>query len=262
MEKYNINDFYVGQIYKVYPYNKMFTKKAAIKNLIRTGAIQLNSNEQILNQDVCYYVFLSVFQKVGKSYISLHDGEVYEINNLTLEHSFCKELVPLKSLLPKVSYNIPNELTSVEVYELFNYLFNKKNRYLYNGDLVDTKNLYTGRLKIIFESIPLNGKLIRDYIKPEHFYLLNNSNASSKALGLFSYSDKKIYFNEFQCLFLKQDDGMLNLHNHQIYQQYDDISKSESGYINVEPFILDTKEEHTQLVKALNQFQNKIKISL
>ena len=168
--KYDIKNFYVGELYistgiskplGLSP-NKEITKENRIKydiqnKTVMNGAIDIN-NQFCLSKDNglrWYDGYLTIFYKVNNSYICLHNGNTYRLTG----EDFCENLFRLDTLLPKISYNIPKEISNEDSLRLFEKLFNKNYEYktekFYTNESYKLDNFYVGSLAFCEQYTPL-----------------------------------------------------------------------------------------------------------
>jgi hypothetical protein len=236
-ELYLIKDFYVGELYVSYEFGNLLaqsplTKKEIeerkkINNLTLGGAIDFQNG--LLNkytdfeQRRSYEGVLTVFYKYNSSYICLHNGLKYNL----FGNDFCKNLISMTELLPKLDYNVPKDITMPEAITTFNKLF-KKARFSSIDNLHPMDDFYVGTLHLYegYQPDNKNGNMY-EYVNLAQKYMLYNSNAILGGMYGYNGESKDEYnmvydaydYADFTCLFLKQSSGLLNLNNNQIYQK-------------------------------------------
>jgi hypothetical protein len=235
MVKNDINEYYVGEVYVSNPFGNLLmppikeqieeSKKR--ERLQFSGAINLGFHACYTDFDIRrhYDGFLTLFHKVDNEVISLHDGVTYESDGI----DFYKNLRPLIDCLPKTDYLPKNELSNEEALKLFGILFGNTwftdlrvfyplyaNPHKMEDYCVCNLNLYNGH-KV--------GNKIND--KYEHAniieqYLIFKSGAKSGSFyGVNDASDNPIIHDYacYKCLFVKNNDMLLNLNDNQFYNK-------------------------------------------
>ena len=194
--------------------------KYDLKNLtISNGAIRTNTNfYSNWNNDLRFYEgLLTIFYRHKHRYISLHNGKQYYL----LGEDYCKNLVPLRSVLPKVSYEVPKYISAKQGVKLFDRLFNKDSSYslgsLYNKDLHNLADFYIGNLAFCHKVLSHDTGVSKN-IHIEQRYLLQRSDAGLVYITSKESQDKEYDYLHYNCLFLKQRNGWLyNTHNFELY---------------------------------------------
>jgi len=265
MEKHNLNKFYIGELYIEHNYEKLLSiheaqpilEKIALED---NGAILLKKDTKI-DKGIRskYYIFLTIFYRNKNELICLHNSKVYK-NEYNI-----KRIVPLENLLPKVSYNMPKELSIKDTLRIFNSLFKKKtifNKILYNDEPIPLNKLYVGDLKF-YDGVLKNRE--KNYKNIEEKYMLFSNGANPVYYIGHKSNDEFIQYITFKCLLLKHNNELLNLHNNHIYPEFK-YKKAPliSYYQNTVPFteILydkDIKYKKTEITipKALKLYNKK-----
>ena len=116
MKKYNIENFYIGELCLSREFGNLLVRtalseeeKSQIEIRLITkcnGAIEIN-NYIDWSARRNYVSLFTLFYKENEQYICLHNNNVYSTNGF--DH--CQNLIPLSTVLPKVSSTIPNELS-------------------------------------------------------------------------------------------------------------------------------------------------------
>jgi hypothetical protein len=221
LEKYPMENFFVGELcisYSVDACKEDCAHEDVIEmdrrdSFISDGAIYLDSNLDYDKDNRHYERYLALFLDLDDKIICLND----KFNLFNPRIDYFKKLMPFSSCLPKVDYNIPRNVSELEVKKLFNTLFNKerfKSSISLYPLITDTKysmdNYYIGTLNL-YKGHYINGKyesfnLVDDYLLK-----------AGGALELTKESDYSCY-KKYLCLFLKQEKlNLLNLNNNQIY---------------------------------------------
>lgn len=245
-KKYYIGNFYVGELYLSHKFNGWDLKVGntanhdefynKIKELYKNGAIKFHENmiERFVdwNERRAYEGILTIFYKDDEECICLHNNKCYKQKDDKQNHDdFYANLMPLSTLLPKVDYNIPNEITKNGAMELFDLLFRKKLfesvGSLYYKSNHNINDFYVGTFNLCAGFLPNND---------ERNYRFQYTNVAEKAIlqknGIDPYQmNAKIIacikdgypnfenchtISSYKCLFLKKYKGMYNIHSYQI----------------------------------------------
>lgn len=261
-EKYNIDDFYVGQLYvgrrlrdmfdnslRKKPYEKEIEED--IRMLCANGAKKIRrvnpeidfkyADEIDNNRWIKYQPMLAIFYKINDiEYLCLNDNKKYEIDRENRENTgyncdnFCKNLVSFSDLLPKVDYEKPSELTIDEALSLYKDLYSK--RFLYEGrKLYDIKDFYIGDFEYCRGYFPrvLGGELY------EYSPMLAANFIYESKLGIFfpeenDYRKTDHLHNIYtiKTLFLDKNNELINLVNNQVYpKKVTNIAKADESII-------------------------------
>jgi len=259
-EKYDIKNFYVGELYISTKINQplillknKLTKenenKYKIQNkTIMNGAIDIN-NHFHLYKDGCikwYKGHLTIFYKQNDNYICLHNENAYRLTG----EDFCDNLYRLDSILPKISYNYPKEISTKNALKLFKQLFDKnyiyKQEKFYNYNPYKLEDFYVGSLAFCcdYKSLEIGERITKNIDTPQR-YMLYKSDANLSYITGCVDDKKNIEYNHlhFNTLFLKRNKEMYNLHNFKIYnfgtlekKHYYEYEQSESYYECMVPF--------------------------
>lgn len=224
MEKYDINNFFVGELYLSYnvdgllsvdtigKHSKEFNK---ISDMYKTSAIKFQKT--LLRRYKNYEGFLTVFYKVLDKYMCLHNGVLYELKGI----DFCDNLISLSELLPKLSYSIPKKISINEAICIFNSLFKNKKGIKLNNSKYDINDFYVGNLILHEGILPNNNRYNRyQYISLARQYILYNNGASIGSMfGKEDVFTNLHDFSSFKSLFLRYPRGIYNLHSYQFYDK-------------------------------------------
>ncbi|HHT37904.1 MAG TPA: hypothetical protein GXZ95_00630 [Mollicutes bacterium] len=243
-KKYNVENFYVGELYLSFPFitttvescsnKKEYLEIMKVDSICKKGAIEIRKGSlgKYFDWDSkrCYEGVLTIFYKIDDKYLSFHNGEFYD----SFGEDFCDNLVSLSELLPKVDFIKPTSISIKEAINLFDYLFKKKKSNKIDELCDKTKyqiqDFYVGNLNL-YEGFSL--EMENEYKKSyQHAnlpqkYILFNSDANIGEMYGIKGEEKtdhgSIYgvhdFVVFKSLFLKQPHGLYNLHNYQVYNQ-------------------------------------------
>ena len=272
-KKLDINNIYVGELYlscglgsfadghclskkEIEEINKM----AKITN---NGAINISANGRFtdLEKRRSYECALTLFYKDNDQYKSLHNG----INYGTEGIDFCKGLVPLTELLPKVDFNAPKELTENEAKRYFDILFNSnlfdKVARLYSPVKHNINEFYVGTLNLYDGYLPDNKSMnMYQFSNLPQKYMLYRSGAKLGCIYGYYGESKDEYGNiydnhstfDFECLFMNTDNGLYSIHNHQIYN---------NGTMDNEHLIdIPLGENHYERIKSFEEYLDMKKI--
>lgn len=259
MKKYNIENFYIGELY-LYKnfagfisesYNKDNNSK--VDTFEQTGAINFMQAEESKQIDWInkreYTGFLTIFYKQDNKYICLHDGIPYEING----DNFIKNLIPLNELLPKISSKILSKISMGKALELFNILFkNNKEETLYTEIEYPVSDFIIG--DIILKEVQyqeLTTDIDYSYIDLPYHTMLNKSNLSIQSFRQDNYIN-----TVYRCLFLKDGVDLYNINNHQFYNPNEDIFQTLINfrdYTQIKP-----SKDSISIPKALKKFKQTI----
>ena len=287
MEKYCIDDVYVGELYFSYPIrNKKvpsslheYSKKGKEKyqSVVKRGAIDLQGflgDKYIdIKNDRYYDVFLTVFFECSNHvYLCLHDKREYVHKGV----DFCNHLVPIRTFLPQMGCQLPEKLTSLQAEILFDKLFKKSYSFDYDNTLYDMRRFYIGNLNLYVgrEDMMIGD----DYYKRYFFdnvgqsYLTYLSDA--KLIGGFQLEKvdnhllKKYYYEIYNCLFLRLRNGILyNLNNYQIYQDgvfskanYHNVGEEKSFFDELSPLKKELDDYQVSCQKKFISIPNALKL--
>lgn len=242
MKKYNIENFYVGELYLSYENNGIWNKSMEqkyvyneISYLKSSGAIDFEDGifkKIISNNDRIFKGVLTIFYKKNDNeYTCILNGNTYTLNG----NNFCKNLVPISSLLPKVSYNTQKELTISQALKLFKYLFTTNySKTAYNNDKYNINEFYIGNLNLV-ESLRKKdaySNIKKYYNLPEQKILYKSdakivSYSGSYKKDTLTNDEPDFYdYVTMECVFKTlENNSMYNIHNFQIYEN--GISKKE-----------------------------------
>ena len=161
MKKYDIKNFYVGKLTFLDRIENLFflsqyrkrglNKKHELLNIIQNGAIDLRNlfnKKEYTNYNIRYYYdsVYTIFYKGDNGYYCLHNGGIYHDKQID-RYDFCENLVPLKNILPKYAYNIPDQISFKEACYLFSIIYNKSN-IKYTKEEFNIYNFYCGILDL------------------------------------------------------------------------------------------------------------------
>lgn len=223
-KKYNIEDFYIGELY-LYTNFANFTSRnyreenqSKLKQFSQTKAI--NFQQDLLSHYIDwdngreYTGFLTIFYKQGNRYLNLHDGNVYSLSRDT----YIENLIPITDLLPKINYFKESLISIPRAIELFDILFQKNNEEcLYQEIKQPLSNYYIANITL--------KELYHQESNPDSRYIYFNLplHLMLEKLDTCIYSYEELdYINKvYRCIFLKQDINFYNLNNHQFYNQND-----------------------------------------
>lgn len=226
MEKYNIENFFVGELYLYTNFANFISDsydpqtKNQVINFIQSGAInfQTDMESRYIDWDSGreYTGFLTIFYKEGTRYICLHNGISYELNG----SNFIENLIPLSELLPKINAKIITSITINKALQLFDILFkNTKDEInLYNETKEKLQNFYIGDiiLKKIYHKESLPGSKYQ-YINLPHHIMLDKS-----ILSVQRFFDSDYISTVYRCLFLRYGIDLYNINNNQFYNPHKD----------------------------------------
>jgi len=257
--KYNIGDFYVGELY-LYTQFAGMTKGTYIPNGLEkiqtfslSGAIHFQKD--LLSRYIDwengreYTGFLTIFYKQGNKYICLHDGNSYELNSPNI----IDNLIPLNELLPKVDTNQISKINVEQALGLFDILFKKniEDSKLYIGNSFPTKDFYVGDISLK-ERTPIEPNDDRVvYINLPHHIMLYKS-----SLEVYSYGKDNYTNAVYRCLFLRDGVDLYNINNNQFYNPHEDDFDS---IINFQDYMRDFElkpiPDQLSIPKALRKFK-------
>lgn len=220
-KEYNIEEFYVGELYLYTNFANFISdsynqaNKIDIFSQSRAINFQQDMESKYIDWENGreYTGFLTIFYKQGDKYICLHNGTSYELKG----DNFIENLIPLTELLPKISTELIKSITIPRLLDLFDILFRQQTN-LYNNDKYPITDFYIGDLSLrkIYhqESLPDSRYT---YINLPYHIILDKTDL---AIHSFKQSD---YINVvYRCLFLKQGLDLYNIHNHQYYNPNED----------------------------------------
>lgn len=228
-ERYNINKFYVGELYLSHQTSYKGGNEFSdyIESIKKLSLLSFNGGIRFqkdifsryidFEKNKAYEGVLTIFYKSREGYLCLHDGERYIPN----DDSFCENLIPLSNLLPKIDFNIPNEISIKEAICLFDFLFKKKSK-ISNSSKYDINDFYIGCLTLHDGYLPNCNKINRyRYDNLALKYMLINSEATivekfGKEDTFYNLHD----FTVYRCAFLKLPFGLYNLNCYQFYDYY------------------------------------------
>lgn len=265
-KKYNIEDFYIGELYIG---DLGLYSATIVVDTIQNGAIDIQDRLLIKHYDKdrhrYYDILLTIFHKYNNEYTCLHNGKTYTQEGT----DYCKSLISLKDLLPKVSYNIPEYLSFKEPYHIFDKLFkNRKAQKIansHNKTPYDINDFYTGNLNL-YEGFILEesgSHYPYTYYNLPELRILFESDAKVKVgnyLEIFNEQDNTSKTHNYlvcNCLFLKfQGENLYNINNFQTYnkgvlsnEQLTEFKIGESYYDHMVPFTETLKEQEVKYDK-------------
>ena len=235
MRKSNIENFYVGELYLSYENNGIWNTTQEQKYVCNevlylksSGAIDFEDGifkKIISNHDRIFKGVLTVFYKKNDNeYTCLLNGNTYPLQG----NNFCKNLVPISSLLPKINYTPQNDLTDAQVLKLFKHLFTTNySKIAYNDDKYNINEFYVGNLNLV-ESLRNNDTYsgIKEYYNLPEKEILYKSD--SKLISFSGKYKKDTLTNDepdfydyvtMKCVFKTfENNSMYNIHNFQIYK--------------------------------------------
>lgn len=247
--KFNIKNFYIGELYLSNRFGNLFaptklTKKdinELIKhyNIVENGAI--NIEEQYVNYDarVTYKRVLTIFYKGYDEYLCLHNDEKYTVDST----DFYDNLIPLSALLPKIDFNIQEYITFDEAIILFNNIFN--NNICHMGKIeFDINDFYVGILNLYTSSPRIENNKKIYYNLSQRKMLYKNGGTFYGFFGRSDCNENNNYligthgYDMIRSIFFKiSNNELYNLHNFQIYNQgvlennrFTEIRNGESFY--------------------------------
>jgi len=258
-KKYDIDKFYIGELYLytnfanfISPYYNI-NQQNKIKSFKNSRAINFQQDELRKYIDWEnkreYTGFLTIFYKQDdKNYICLHDGTSYRIDGT----NFIENLIPINEVLPKVNTEKIPKLNISTALELFDTIF-KEQTTLYNKDKHLLSEYYIANitLKETYhqEQYPESRYI---YINLPHHILLEKSN-----LSIQTYQQEDYTNIVYRCLFLKQNQYLYNLNNHQFYNQNEYTFES---LIPLKDYLQESNksisQETVSIPKALKLFKN------
>lgn len=249
MSKNDINKYYIGELYLAYPINenaKQFLKRCnETKEIESNGAIPLYKDLIIdINKQEKYFGVLTIFYKTSSGkLICLHNGNSYEKN----KNDYYRGILPLKNLLPKISYNCPNTLSFNSAINTFSNFFHKKYLKYNNNSTFPIEDFYIGNLNIFTsnEKESSDGLIKETKFNNPYTYLTMNSDAPLIGGFYKKKNDENYYYNTFSCLFLKnRRNSLYNVNNFQNYkngiiknEEYQSFKLRDSFYDYMIPMI-------------------------
>lgn len=268
-EKYDINNFYIGELYLSFHIGSLFEdsdirkqneENNKIFDMYKTEAINFQKYS-IRRYDYDsmkkYESFLTIFYKIGDKYMCLHNGTLYEVNGV----NFCNNLISLSELLPKLSYNIPKEISINDAISMFDLLFKKKNGIKLNNSKYDINDFYVGDLVLHDGYLP-NGDSHSKYQYDSllHKYMLFNSEARMFSMvGKKDASSNLHDFSYFKSLFLRSSNGIYSPYSNQFYNTgvLDKVHMADNGiyedyYEWMEPFKYLLKENQISCPQSIS----------
>ena len=291
-KEYDIKNFYVGELYistglngPLLSPNIEITKENRIKYNIQNtttmnGAIDINNHfHQSKDNGLRWYKgYLTIFYKINNNnYICLHNRNIYGLTG----EDFCENLFRLDSLLPKVSYNCPKEISNKDALRIFEQLFDKNYKFktekFYTSESYKLDDFYVGSLVFCHKctSLELGERMSKNINTPQH-YILNKSAAYLSWITGCSDDENNIEYDHlhFYTLFLKRKKGLYNLHNFEIYnsgvlkqEHFRNYKPNESYYDWMVPFREAIEEKKVKynsdtitIPKALKLYRKIIKI--
>lgn len=263
MEKYNIENFFVGELYLYTNFANFISDsydpqtKNQVINFIQSGAInfQTDMESRYIDWDSGreYTGFLTIFYKKGTRYLCLHNGMSYELNG----SNFIENLIPLNEILPKINTEIMTSVTIERVLQLFDILFKELIEYtqLYNDSKRPISDFYVGDLilKQFYHQESFHESR-RQYINlPSHIMLDRHH------LTIQTFTEEDYLKVIYRCLFLKQGLDLYNLHNHQVYSHNEDTIQSIVNFQDyLKKFKVEISQELISIPKALKLFKKTI----
>lgn len=254
IEKYDINNFYVGELYLSCGlegfFNDGMVKKQSVEldkifDIYKTEIINFQKTliKKYEDDDLMrkYEGFLTIFYKIGNKYACLHNGILYELDGI----DFCDNLICLSELLPKLSYSIPKKVSIKEAICIFNLLFKNKNGIKLNNTKYDINDFYIGNLVLHEGYLPNDGYNSRyKYDSLALQYILYNNGATVGSMHGREDEFTNLHdFSSFKSLFLRDSKGLYNLQSYQYYnggvleQKYLDSRSAFNSYCEcMEPF--------------------------
>lgn len=223
MKKYDINNFYVGDL--VFPLRTSLQnreKMIEIFDVIKNGAIKYGYfyNNVYWKKRLEYKKVFTIFYKNNDKYYCLHNGKSYTLGEK--DEDFCEHLTPFVNCLPKINYIMPPELSLKEELKLFNILFKKDNKRIYTKDTLNINNIYLGNLDLCWgytHDIEEDSKFY--YINSPQTFILDSQKGLFNGCLLSKIDiDSQIEYEyaKYNCLFLKLDnDKYYNLNDFCVY---------------------------------------------
>lgn len=159
MKKNDIKKYFVGELYLSYENRGCFCvseeqklKTNQLFELKLNGAIDFQDRifkKVNFNKDRYYNGVLTIFYKINDNkYMCLHNGKTYSLTG----NDFCKNLIHLQYLLPKISYDIPTELSNIEALILFKNLFKTNfSKIAYNNEKYSIDEFYVGNFNLPYK---------------------------------------------------------------------------------------------------------------
>lgn len=225
-KKYNIEDFYVGELYLYSNFanftSRLYNPENQEKINIFTHTDAINFQQEPLSKYIDwetgreYTGFLTLFYKQGNSYICLHDGNIYRLKGIIR----IDNLIPLNNLLPQINSKIPTTISIQKALQLFNILFkeNQEEIQLYNDNKENISNFYIGEITLDETIISDNGY---KYPRLKEQLILKKQSLLTR-----STEEYNIIKNTYRCLFLKQELNYYNINNNQFYNPCEHIFNS------------------------------------
>lgn len=280
MKKYNIENFYIGELYIGIPFSYtyyLYAEKERIETLMDikllkiNDAIFCNDNSRYIDHDkkIEYIRFLALFYKTNQGYLCLQNNKIYD----TAGNDFCKNLYPFKKFLPKVDFKGSNTFSMNQALDLFCYLYHDKNNRLYKKVDYKVEDFYTGELNICtsftdklnkkkFECLNLAQIKMLQYIDNKKIVEIFDTININDDINKYNYLN-------FNTIFLKTDNRLLNLHDNHIYKEdalKQSISPGENFYenlTNLKEFIdvndINYSKDTITVKKALKLLKKRIK---
>ena len=227
---YSSDNYYIGILNLKYDPNINIKNIDTEKRMIRleeNGAIELNSSCGINYR----YSVLTVFKNNSSedNYLCLHDMNKYK--NYKNDSHYCEIIMPLKDILPKLSFRTNSPISNEQAIELFNLVFNNKRKIKYTNELYNINKFYIGYLDICRS---VNNEDKWKAINTPQILLLDN-NCNKKHEYYKPDEDKTIptrCYNIYETIFYEiGENRFYNLNNFQVYPnvKYKDTALNKSN---------------------------------
>lgn len=222
---YDINKFYVGELYiaaSIDSDDSDITKLILRDNLVRNGAIDFESGILTPRIDfekgISYRGYLTIFYKSTTKLLCLHNNQKYNLKDL---EDPIKNLVPLRSLLPKIDYKTKDQLRLSDALKIFDQLYHQ-NKFLYDGKIkVMTSDILVGGCLNCYavDKSPREVVNTRNYVDLPVTSLKTNQ-STTELLSLEDEAGKlSYYYSIADALFLNLDGRIINLFNNVEYDK-------------------------------------------
>lgn len=276
VNKYNIDDLYVGEIHIAHTYYDLSSQKYIdlsiekfnniTKNLLKRGASKMDSVLPSFyyskEKDRTYARVLSLLKKESEdTVISLNDDNKYKENGV----NFYKNLSPFENYIPKIDTEILDVINRYDAIRLFILLFKRgefsKNS-MYYRNKKDLNDFYTATLRELVEAYNNYGTNLETEefnIKERLLLEINKVQKTNteRINKVYENNKTKSYiYQDYECLLYKCEDEYYNLNNYQVYNLND--KENQTILKNITPFkeTLETNgmitKEQLSIPKALS----------
>ena len=266
MNKYNINNFYVGELTFLLKFGNVLSneiipeteqKRQDIFNIKLNGAIGLDdylfSIYTNWEKRLDYRSVFTIFYKNNNKYYCLHNGKSYELGDQG--EDYCSNLTRLINCLPKFCCNISNEISFKEAIKIFNILFKKPIKKIYTKETINVNDIYLGSLDLCWGLDVNKERESRFYFVniPEHKTL----SSQKEIYGGYGYTNRTILnddkiieydYSGYSCLYLLYENGKCyNLNDFQIYNLNE--NNKYNNKVEIKKTLLESLDENNINVK-------------